>query len=216
MDKPTLIYVYDPLCGWCYGFYPVIGKIKKRFEESLSIKVIPGGLAVGENAEPIGEGYGYIKDAGKQVEEVTGAEFGTNFKLLAEEGSYLYDSLPPSIAQITINKVAPEFALEFSGRVQNAFFRDGKNLNNLETYLELIKPFPVDDKKFKELYESDEMRNQTLEQFDWCKKAGATGFPALLLLIGDDLGLMSKGYKPYDTIESHLHHLLRNYEKLFS
>lgn len=216
MDKPTLIYVYDPLCGWCYGFHPVMEKLNQRFENHLAIDVKSGGLAVGENAEPIGEGYGYIKDAYKQVEEITGVKFGTNFKLLAEEGSYFYDSLTPSVAQSAINKLAPDFALKFAGLIQNAIFRDGKNLNYWQTYQELIKPLPVDETAFKELFESDETRRETLDQFEWCKEAGAEGFPTLLLQIGDDLGLMSRGYKPYDTIESHLHHLIRNYEKLFS
>ena len=29
MEKPKIIYVYDALCGWCFGFSPSMEKIKE-------------------------------------------------------------------------------------------------------------------------------------------------------------------------------------------
>ncbi|MEX1269776.1 MAG: DsbA family protein [Balneolaceae bacterium] len=214
MERPTLIYVYDPLCGWCYTFHPVVHQLAEKFKERLSIQVKPGGLAIGEQARTIRDGYSFIPQASKQAETVTGVKFGRNFYLLAEEGSYFINSEPPCIAQMVVNKLAPGHALQFAGDMQNAFFRDGKSLNKWETFEELLKPLPVDLNECRKLFESDEMKQETYEQFDWCKKAGATGFPALLLKIGDEIGVMSRGYRPFDTVESHLHHLLNNVEKL--
>lgn len=212
--KPTLIYVYDPLCGWCYGFHPVMEKLQKRFGDRLSIEVKTGGLAVGERAQPIHEGYSYIKDGLKQVEKTTGIEFGRNFKLLAEEGSYFYDSVPPCKAQQVINDIAPEYSLNFAGKLQNAIFREGKSLNDRATFEELIKPYDIDSDIFNSRFESDEINNALIEEFDWCRAHGATGFPTLLIEIEDEISLMARGYRPYDTIESHLHHLINNLEKI--
>lgn len=212
--KPTLIYVYDPLCGWCFGFHSILEKLSERFRDRLTIRVIPGGLAVGEGAQPIKKGYGYIKDNLRQVEEITGVQFGQNFRLLAEEGSYLYDSEPGCLAQTTINRLAPERAIDFSGRVQKAFFIDGLNLNDPETFLSLIEDYPVKPSEFETLYSSDEIKQITHQQFEWCREQDARAFPSLLLEIGPETGLMSRGYRPFDTLESHLHHLLRNIEKL--
>lgn len=212
--KPTLIYVYDPLCGWCYGFHPVMEKIQKRFADQLSIEVKPGGLAVGDRAEPIGEGYAYIKDALEQVENATKIEFGRNFKLLAEEGSYMYDSVPPCLAQVVVNKLSPEHSLTFAGKLQSALFRDGKNLNHPETYEELLKDTDISFKEFKTRFESEETRERLEEEFEWCKNHGATGFPTLLIKIEDEISIMARGYRPYDTIESHMHHLINNLERM--
>lgn len=214
--KPTLIYVYDPLCGWCYGFHPVMEKISNRFGDSLSIEVKVGGLAVGERAQPIEDGYGYIREGLKQVEDSTGVEFGRNFKLLAEEGSYMYDSMPPCRAQKTMNRLSPDQALDFAGELQNAIFRDGKNLNEWSTYAELIDHYDVDVEKFKSLFESDEIQDELIDEFRWCRDHGADGFPALLIQIENDISLMARGYRPYDTVESHLHHLMKNLEKIRS
>ncbi len=216
MEKPILIYAYDPLCGWCFGFHPVIDKLATRFKENLHIHVVPGGLAIDENAQAIGEGYSYIRGAIPQVEKTTGVEFGENFKLLAEEGSYLYDSEPSCIAQTTINELLPEKSLDFAGRLQHALFTDGENLNDIDTFTGLIEDYTITPDQFKKTYQDEKTAQKTHEHFDWCKKTGASAFPALMLQIGDETGLISRGYRPYDTIESHLHHIIRNIEKISS
>jgi len=212
--KPTLIYVYDPLCGWCYGFHPVIEKIQTRFKEQLNIEVKPGGLAVGDRAEPIGEGYAYIKDALGQVEKTTNVAFGRNFKLLAEEGSYIYDSEPPGRAQVIVNELAPGHSLSFAGKLQTAIFRDGKNLNDIETYAELLSDKGIPFEDFTTRFESEETQRALEEEYAWCTTHGATGFPTLLIRIGDEISLMARGYRPFDTIESHLHHLINNLQRM--
>lgn len=214
--KPMLIYVYDPLCGWCYGFHQVMEKIQQRFGDRLNIDVRVGGLAVGERAQTINEGFGYIKDGLQQVEKSTGIEFGRNFKMLVEEGSYMYDSMPACRAQKTMNELAPEKALSFAGTLQNALFRDGKNLNEWSTYEELISDYDIDADEFKSRFESDELKNRLIDEFTWCRNRGATGFPSLLIQIEDEISVMTRGYRPYDTVESHLHHLIRNLEKIES
>lgn len=216
MTKPTLIYTYDPLCGWCYGFHPVMEKLAGRFRENLQVRVIAGGLAVDENAQTIAEGYGYIRGALDQVEQKTGVTFGENFKLLAEEGSYLYDSEPSCIAQTAVNKLYPDDALRFAGKMQNALFSEGKNLNEPAVFEEILQEMNLDEAPFRPLFEDESIRRQTREQFEWCKTVNASAFPTLLLEIGSETGLMSRGYRPFDTLESHLHHLIRNYEKLLS
>lgn len=216
MVKPILIYAYDPLCGWCFGFHPVMEKLAARFKENLHIRVVPGGLAIDENAQAIREGYSYIRGAIPQVEKTTGVEFGENFKLLAEEGSYLYDSEPSCIAQTTISELLPEKALDFAGRLQHALFTDGENLNGIDTFTGLIEDYPISTSQFKKKYQEKKTVQKTHEHFEWCKKTGANAFPALLLQIGDETGLISRGYRPYDTIESHLHHIIRNIEKISS
>jgi protein-disulfide isomerase-like protein with CxxC motif len=29
--KTTITYLFDPLCGWCYGAAPMIGKLSERY-----------------------------------------------------------------------------------------------------------------------------------------------------------------------------------------
>ena len=41
----TLYYVADPMCSWCWGFQPVLEKVKEAVPEELSPVYIMGGLA---------------------------------------------------------------------------------------------------------------------------------------------------------------------------
>lgn len=127
--KPTLIYAFDPLCGWCYGFHPIMKRLKTRFADDLNLKIVPGGLATGKNAQRINEGHEYILSVLKRVEEISDVRFGENFKLLAEEGSYYYNSEPSCRIQNVVNRLQPDQALEFAGLLHKAIFIDGKNLN---------------------------------------------------------------------------------------
>lgn len=212
--KPALIYAFDPLCGWCFGFHPIMKRLKTRFDEELKLKVVPGGLATGENAQQINEGYAYILSALKRTEEISGVQFGENFKLLAEEGSYYYNSEPSCRIQNVVNRLQPDRTLEFAGSLHKAIFVDGKDLNEWDTFEDLLTDHSIDVSKAKSLFESDEIKKETTENFEWCAKNGATAFPTLLLQIGDEIGVMSRGYRPFDILESHLHHLLNNIKKV--
>lgn len=214
MTNPTLIYAYDPLCGWCFGFHPVMEKLAQRFKNDLDVVAIGGGLAVGENAQPIEEGYSTIREALSRVEQTTGITFGQNFKMLAEEGSYLYNSEPSCRAQTVVNELRPDKSLEFAGVLQHAIFKDGKNLNEWNTFSELMSEHSMNTHKAEELFNSSAIREKTKEHFDWCKQNGASAFPTLLLKMGDEVGVLSRGYRPFDTLESHLHHLINNIKKL--
>lgn len=57
-----LIYVYDALCGWCYGFSPIIKQFYKKHKNHFdSIQVVSGGMIRGERIGAIGEVAPYIK-----------------------------------------------------------------------------------------------------------------------------------------------------------
>lgn len=212
--KPTLIYAYDPLCGWCFGFHPIVEKLKNRFDDDINLKVIPGGLATGENAQKIEDGFQYIRRSLKQVEDMTGVEFGENFKLLLDEGSYFYNSEPSCRMQNAVNALSPTQALKFAGKLHDAIFVNGKNLNEWKTFEELLTEFSVDIEVAKELYQSEEMKEKTQNSFEWCTKNGATAFPTLLLQIDNEIGILSRGFRPFGILESHLHHLLNNIKKI--
>ncbi len=42
-----LIYVYDALCGWCYGFSPVITDFSARHASEFAVEVVSGGMVLG-------------------------------------------------------------------------------------------------------------------------------------------------------------------------
>ena len=44
MDR-VLYYVADPMCSWCWGFHPVLEKVKEVLPDGISPVYVMGGLA---------------------------------------------------------------------------------------------------------------------------------------------------------------------------
>ncbi len=73
---PTLIYIYDALCGWCYGFTPVMQQLEAAYRDKVAFDVLSGGMVPPEHAQPVRAKASYIAGAYKTVEEYTGIQFG--------------------------------------------------------------------------------------------------------------------------------------------
>ena len=74
-----LIYYFDALCGWCYGFSPVMSKVQEKYSGKLDIEVVSGGLFLGKRAGGVNEVAPHIKaGAYKSVERRTGGQIWAN------------------------------------------------------------------------------------------------------------------------------------------
>lgn len=40
--KPLILYVYDAMCGWCYGFGPVVKKAAEVFADDFDFVAASG------------------------------------------------------------------------------------------------------------------------------------------------------------------------------
>ncbi|NJL75411.1 MAG: hypothetical protein HC892_10655 [Saprospiraceae bacterium] len=78
-NRMKIIYVYDALCGWCYGFSPTMQEFHNKYQSELDFEVISGGMVTKDRIGPIGEVASYISWAYKEVERTTGVQFGTSF-----------------------------------------------------------------------------------------------------------------------------------------
>ncbi|MFN6944308.1 MAG: DsbA family protein [Cytophagaceae bacterium] len=207
MDKPKLIYVYDPLCGWCYGFSPVMQQIKKDYETELDFEIVSGGLAIGERAAPIKVTYSYIKNALVTVEKRTGVVFGPNFREMAEEGSYMYNSEPACMALTAIKKIKPEIAFNYAHTLHDLLFRDGISLNDTNTYIELARKYKIDEHQF--LKEFNASKEDTYSEFSYAKSLGVTGFPTLILQKDGQNFVLARGYDSFKNVNGSLRKILK-------
>lgn len=198
--KPELIYVYDPLCGWCYGFSPVMQKLKEKYKDNFNFTIYSGGLAIGESAKSIKEGFSFIKDASEEVTEASGAEFGKPFMELVDEGSYIYNSEPPCVALTVFKSIKPERAFAFAHDMQLSFFKEGKSLNDTATYLALVKKFDVSPDEFLKKFRQEDFKKQTYKEFELGQQLGAEGFPTIIIKKGQETKVITNGYQDFETV----------------
>lgn len=199
---PALLYVMDPLCGWCYGFSPVMEALHARHADRLSFRVLPGGMITGARVEPVAAMAGYILQAYKRVEDLTGVTFGTPYLDRLRDGTETSDSESPCRALQALRELQPDRQVEHAHQLQRALFLDGYSWNDEETYTHLARLFNLDAAVFLERYRSEAVRYATIQDFQWVQAAGITGFPALVYQTGDQYYLIAKGFQPLDAVEA--------------
>lgn len=199
--KSKIIYVYDPLCGWCYGFSPVIQKIQKEYSEKLDFEIISGGMVVGDREGLIGDFADYILKALPRLEEMTGVKFGEPYLSKLRDKSLYQSSLKPCIALEVFKSSNEKDAITFASSIQKAQYIDGHDLQGDSIYLELIKPYGIAPEEFLQKLNSDEYRMETTNQFKMIQEWGITSFPAVILVKDGQFYLIAKGYVDYENLD---------------
>ncbi|WP_426492978.1 DsbA family protein [Hymenobacter sp. 102] len=207
-DLPELLYISDPLCAWCYGMSPVIQRVQQEFAGRVEVSVLCGGMITGEQVEPIREQWPVLSGALGQVQQVTGVEFGPAFRALGQEGSYVLNSELPCRAIHAFRQLRQANAAQFAHEVQQAYFRDGTDLNNPATYAPLVAAYGLDAADFQERLQSREVIRGTILEFAAVGKIGVHGFPTVVLRVGSQGYVLARGYQPYPAFSSALEQAL--------
>lgn len=206
MKKPQVMYIFDPLCGWCYGFSPVIKKLKEQHSEMFDFRAYLGGMVLGDRVGTIDEKFTFLKEGAiERVEQTTGVKFGERFKTdMLEKGDYVVNSEPPSIALTILRETNPEQHIELAHEVQNALYHDGHSLNELETYLPIADKYGVDREEFTEKFTQPDYQKQTFAEFQMVHELGIRGYPSVVVISGEQGYLIGRGYQPYAQINETL------------
>jgi putative protein-disulfide isomerase len=208
---PELLYLHDPLCGWCYGLSPAINQIQTEFTGRLDVSVLCGGMVVGDDAGPIAETWDYLRQSLDEAETVTGVHFGEAFRALGDAGNYHYDSEPPSRAIVAFRHLTqdPARTVAFAHAVQQALFRDGHDLNEAAAYEPLLVPFGVDAAEFERRWAAPETAQAARQEFAAVARIGVQGFPTAVVRVGEQGYVLARGYQPYEQLRAGLEQLLR-------
>lgn len=196
-----LIYVYDPICGWCYGFTPVIQQLQQQYGQEMEFEILSGGMLLNANRRAASAMYTYIQDAHKRVEETTGITFGPAFLDGYLQTDDMMDSEKPSIALTVFKQYQPENAISFAHDMQSALNYEGKSLNDDQTYITLAEKYKLPVQEFLDKMKDDEHRYTTHEEFNMVQQWGITGFPAAILDNGEQLFLVARGFTPLEKIQ---------------
>lgn len=207
--QPVLWYFADPMCSWCWGFSPVIKRIREQFGDRVRISLNLGGLRPGTR-EPIGARQREeILHHWQQVNKLTGQQF--QFEGAMPDG-FIYDTEPPSRATLVVGQLQPGRTQEFFTAVHRAFYLEGKDVTRQPVLAELAAQFGVPPDEFNRLFESDELKQKTLMHFRRTLQAGVRGFPTTVWQDGDQVELLASGYVPYERIAAVIEQLLTQTE----
>jgi putative protein-disulfide isomerase len=208
MEKIKLIYVMDPLCGWCYGNSSNTQKLYDKYKDILDFEILPAGMWAGTNARKQSKQMaGYIKRHDLQVQQVTGTSFGENYFSLIEDENIILDSEVPSRAIVTVKKQWALQAVPFAVEVQKARYWHGKDLNKVETYLDICEDMKLDQAQFLEAFHSGSLKKATQETFLLAQNY-ASSYPSLLVQKTNKTFVVEQGYASFETIVNEINTLI--------
>ncbi|OUJ75434.1 DsbA family protein [Hymenobacter crusticola] len=204
IDLPELLYIYDPLCSWCYGMTPVIQRIQAEFEGRINVSVLNGGMVTGEQVGPIRAKWPQLETALPELARITGARFGEAFRTLGQQGDYVLNSELPCRALVVFRQldVTQNRAVHFAHAIQQALFEDGKDLNDPATYNALVAPYGIEAEAFQQLLAT--AQKAVRQEFAAVAQIGVKGFPTSILRLGNQGYLLAQGFQRYEVFASGL------------
>ena len=137
MTGDVLIYGFDPICGWCYGFAPAMRAICSAHPD-LPVRLVMSGLVTSERVGPAAAMEGYVRQAAGRLEAVTGRAPSEAFFAWMTSPGAVADSGPPAVAIHAVAAARPDATLPFAHAVIEAHYGRGMDPNDPAAYAPLL------------------------------------------------------------------------------
>ncbi|TBN44243.1 DsbA family protein [Pseudomonas sp. BGI-2] len=174
----TLHYIYDPLCGWCYGAKPLV----QAAQGVLAVIAHGGGMMSGASRQTVSPKLrNYVMPHDRRIAEYTGQPFGeAYFEGLLRDETAVFDSTPPIAAVLAAEQIAGR-GLELLGRLQTAHYVEGRRIADEAVLLELANDIGLESQAFQMAFKEAETDRHIKESRALLAKVGGQGFPTFAL-----------------------------------
>lgn len=191
MSSTVLHYIYDPLCGWCYGAAPLV----KAARTQLRVLAHGGGMMAGAHSQRVSKQLrDYVLQHDRRIAELTGQIFGEGYMnglLLNTEA--LLDSEPPITAILAADKVA-EKGLDMLATLQIAHYGQGLQISDPNVLLYLADEMGLDTASFVVAFNAlsgESTQRHIKGTLSLMAKYGVSGFPGFVLESDDTWTLLN-------------------------
>ncbi|NMZ80772.1 DsbA family protein [Pseudomonas mandelii] len=173
-----LHYIYDPLCGWCYGAKPLV----HAAQGVLPVIAHGGGMMSGANRKAVSPQLrSYVMPHDRRIAEYTGQPFGeAYFEGLLRDDTAVFDSTPPIAAVLAAEHIAGR-GLELLGRLQTAHYVEGRRIADEAVLFELAKEIGLEPDAFASAFTSTDSDRHIKDSRALLARVGGQGFPTLAL-----------------------------------
>jgi putative protein-disulfide isomerase len=122
------LYLFDPLCGWCYGASAGISILASR--PGVTVDLAPTGLFAGDGVRALDAGMtSHIWAADQRIAQMTGAAFTERYRDQVIAGGRL-DSGPATLALTAVSLSAPAREREALSAIQSARYVEGADITD--------------------------------------------------------------------------------------
>ncbi|MCG8291348.1 DsbA family protein [Pseudomonas entomophila] len=181
----TLVYLFDPLCGWCYGAAGPLPQILAS--TGVHVHLIPTGLFAGDGARAMDDGFAaYAWSNDQRIERLTGQVFSERYRdhVLADRNQ-AFDSGPFTLVLAAVSLTAPEREFEALKAIQAARYVDGLDVTQLDTLVQVLGSLGLDAAAARIAHPDNALlqfnRDRIAEGRAMMRRFGAQGVPTFVL-----------------------------------
>ncbi|OAT48272.1 thioredoxin-like protein [Proteus hauseri ATCC 700826] len=181
-NNKILHYVYDPLCGWCYGIVPLIDVVSNEFTKAIKLhggglftpaRVVTGGQSWKEHVTPIDE----------RISQLSGQLFSQQYRDNLANTQMTLNSLLPISAIMAADNMENQ-GIRLLKALQKAYYLDGLNISDKKVILFIAQKLNFDIELFSSLFTqiSEQQVTQHLQQTQQLmNQVNGRGFPTLFI-----------------------------------
>ncbi len=195
MNLPILHYIYDPLCGWCYGAAPLV----KAAREVLPVRSHGGGMMIGARRQAVTPQLReFVKPHDARIAQLSGQSFGKAYidGLLCDTTA-VFDSAPPTAAMLAAEQIAGR-GLDMLAQLQVAHYIDGRRIADRAVLIDVAAALGLEPDTFANAFDrqtGDAVQAHIQATRQFMAQAGAQGFPAFVL--ETESGMQSVDFSRY-------------------
>ncbi|MGY8637026.1 DsbA family protein [Bradyrhizobium sp. 14AA] len=134
-----ITYLFDPLCGWCYGASPVLEQLAALDDATLVLA--PTGLFAGPAARTMDQHFAaHAWQNDQRIARLTGLPFSEAYRsgILGKTGS-MFDSAAATLGIVAVGLTAPARQLEALKLLQCARYVDGHDNSSLQVVADVLE-----------------------------------------------------------------------------
>lgn len=196
-SSPSLLYVTDPMCSWCWGFSPVMEAVRQRYQHRLVIEVLVGGLRPGNTERFDEQRRQYILGHWHAVHDRTGQPFNFACQMASD---FTYDTEPAARAVVAVREIDASRVFPYLHDVQEAFYMKNVDVTKETVLADLAQSQGMTKEPFLESFRSTELKKIVWSEFDQVRQWGVSGFPTLLAQQDTETTILTHGYQSIDVL----------------
>ena len=184
------------MCSWCWGFSPVIKKIKEsHFTDNIRLVLTPFRI---DTTQPMDDELrNYVLRQWHKVHQTTAQPFDFRFAVPA---GFIYNTRLVCLAIKAFKKQIPKQEFKYLHILQQAYYTENKDLTNQEVLIDIANRFSVDIDLFIGDLSNKNIAKELEEDFSFCQQLDVHSYPTLMYEKLGSYAILSSGYTAYDEL----------------
>jgi putative protein-disulfide isomerase len=205
-SKAKLVYIFDPMCSWCWGYAPVWQQLKQALDGIVTIEYRVGGLAP-DSEEPMPlDMQSILQNTWHSISNKLGTQFNFDFWHHCKPRRSTY---PACRAVLLARRAGKEG--EMIQAIQHAYYLHARNPSDTLVLAELAKEIGISDvTHFIQQLDSCDVNTELFKEVTYTRSLPIQGFPSLVLNVQGNILPISIDYSDWQVTYATIAEIISN------